>query len=58
MRVLCSRSGAAGVIFHGFPHKNARKILSTYFLKLSTKFSFIFFFLLFFSTPNKEKKLF
>ena len=34
-----------------------RKIFFTYFPKLSIRFSFILFFLLFFSTPNKVKKL-
>ena len=50
------RDGARN-FFHGFPPKNMRKIISTHFPQFSMRFSFILFFLLFFSTPNKGKKL-
>ena len=43
------------VIFHDFPHKDVSIIFTTYFAKISIRFSFIFFFPSFFSTANKKK---
>jgi len=51
----CRGRVGVGVIFHDFPHKKVRKIFSTYFAKLSTKFSYIFF--SFFFSPFQTKKI-
>ena len=55
VKVRVGQMGCWG-IFHDFPHIFVRKIFSIMFLNFPSNFLSSFF-LLFFSTPNSEKKL-